>query len=50
VLADDASRARYKQTLRRGGPAEVDVQAVLQAEETFNKGTSLVRARRFPRR
>jgi hypothetical protein len=48
VLADDASRARYKQTLAEGGPAEVDVQAVLQAEETFNKGTSLVRARRFP--
>jgi tetratricopeptide (TPR) repeat protein len=48
MLADDASRARYKQTLAEGGPAEVDVQAVLQAEETFNKGTSLVRARRFP--
>jgi hypothetical protein len=48
MLADDASRARYKQALAEGGPAEVDVQAVLQAEETFNKGTALVRARRFP--
>ena len=48
VLADDASRARYKQTLDEGGPADVDVQAVLQAEDTFNKGTALVRARRFP--
>jgi curved DNA-binding protein CbpA len=47
VLADDASRARYKETLAEGGPAEVDVQAVLQAEDTFNKGTALVRARRF---
>ena len=47
VLADDASRARYKEMLAKGGPADVDVQAVLQAEETFNKGTSLVRARRF---
>ena len=48
MLADEASRARYKQALAEGGPADVDVQAVLQAEETFNKGTSLVRARRFP--
>ncbi len=48
VLADDGSRARYKEALAEGGPAEVDVQAVLQAEETFNKGTALVRARRFP--
>jgi tetratricopeptide (TPR) repeat protein len=48
MLADDGSRARYKETLAEGGPAEVDIQAVLQAEETFNKGTTLVRARRFP--
>jgi len=48
MLSDDASRARYRQALAEGGPAEVDVQAVLQAEETFNKGTALVRARRFP--
>ena len=48
MLADDGARARYKETLAEGGPAEVDVQAVLQAEETFNKGTTLVRARRFP--
>ncbi len=48
MLADDASRARYKETLADGGPGEVDVQSVLQAEETFNKGTALVRARRFP--
>ncbi|HUM13784.1 MAG TPA: DnaJ domain-containing protein [Myxococcaceae bacterium] len=47
VLADDAARARYKETLAEGGPADVDVHAVLQAEETFNKGTALVRARRF---
>jgi tetratricopeptide (TPR) repeat protein len=47
MLADDAMRARYKETLAEGGPAEVDVQAVLQAEETFTKGTALVRARRF---
>ncbi len=48
VLADDASRTRYKETLAEGGPADVDVQAVLLAEDTFNKGTALVRARRFP--
>jgi len=47
VLADDASRTRYRESLAEGGPAEVDVQAVLLAEETFNKGTALVRARRF---
>jgi curved DNA-binding protein CbpA len=47
VLADDASRARYKESLAEGGPSEVDVQAVLMAEDTFNKGTALVRARRF---
>jgi hypothetical protein len=47
ILADDEARARYKQTLAEGGPADVDVQSLLQAEETFNKGTALVRARRF---
>jgi tetratricopeptide (TPR) repeat protein len=47
ILSDDAGRARYKATLAEGGPADVDVQALLQAEETFNKGTALVRARRF---
>jgi len=47
MLADDGSRARYKETLAEGGPGEVDVQSVLMAEETFNKGTALVRARRF---
>jgi curved DNA-binding protein CbpA len=47
VLADDASRARYKETLASGGQADVDVQAVLAAEDTFNKGTAQVRARRF---
>jgi DnaJ-domain-containing protein 1 len=47
VLADETGRARYKATLAEGGPADVDVQALLQAEETFNKGTALVRARRF---
>ena len=47
VLADDNSRAKYKEVLAGGGQADVDVQSVLQAEETFNKGTALVRARRF---
>jgi len=48
MLSDDGSRTRYRETLAEGGPADVDVQAVLQAEETFNRGTALVRARRFP--
>jgi len=48
MLTDDAARARYRETLAEGGPADVDVQAVLLAEDTFNKGTALVRARRFP--
>ena len=47
VLSDDGSRAKYKEVLASGGQADVDVQSVLQAEETFNKGTALVRARRF---
>ena len=47
ILSDPEARARYKQTLAEGGPADVDVQALLQAEETFNKGVALVRARRF---
>jgi hypothetical protein len=48
VLSDDASRARYRERLAEGGGEDVDVQSVLMAEETFNKGTALVRARRFP--
>jgi hypothetical protein len=47
ILADDASRARYHETLAQGGPAEVDLQNLFHAEETFHKGTALVRARRF---
>jgi DnaJ-domain-containing protein 1 len=47
ILADDASRARYRETLAQGGPAEVDLQNLFHAEETFHKGTALVRARRF---
>lgn len=47
VLADDTARARYRETLAEGGQAEIDVVAVLQAEQIFNKGTALVRARRF---
>jgi curved DNA-binding protein CbpA len=47
VLSDDASRARYRETLAEGGGGVVDVHAVFQAEDTFNKGTALVRARRF---
>jgi DnaJ domain/Tetratricopeptide repeat len=48
MLSDDASRARYRERLAEGGAEDVDVQSVLLAEETFNKGTALVRARRFP--
>jgi hypothetical protein len=48
VLADDVSRARYRETLAQGGPAEVDLRNLFHAEETFHKGTALVRARRFP--
>jgi curved DNA-binding protein CbpA len=47
VLSDDGSRAKYRETLASGGQSDVDVQAVLVAEETFTKGTALVRARRF---
>jgi hypothetical protein len=48
ILADDISRARYRETLAQGGPAEVDLQNLFHAEEIFHKGTALVRARRFP--
>jgi DnaJ-class molecular chaperone len=47
VLGEDASRAAYVELLRSGGPASVDVMAIFQAENAFQAGTALVRARRF---
>ncbi len=48
TLGDDGSRARYLEELKSGGAGEVDVSAILHAEELFQKGCILVKARRFP--
>jgi tetratricopeptide (TPR) repeat protein len=49
TLADDASRAEYIAELEAGGQGEkVDVAAILAAEEMFQKGQILVKARKFP--
>jgi curved DNA-binding protein CbpA len=47
VLGDDASRAAYVEALRSGGTAAVDVMNIFEAENTFQAGTLLVRARRY---
>jgi curved DNA-binding protein CbpA len=47
VLGEDAPRAAYLEKLRSGGTAEVDVMAILQAENVFQDGTLLVKARRY---
>jgi curved DNA-binding protein CbpA len=47
VLGDDARRARYVEELRTGAGTEVDVMAILQAENTFQMATVLVKARKY---
>jgi tetratricopeptide (TPR) repeat protein len=47
VLGDDAQRAKYLDELVSGGAADVDVMRILQAENVFQAGTVLVRARRY---
>ncbi|ABC80036.1 J domain-containing protein [Anaeromyxobacter dehalogenans] len=46
-LGDEARRAQYLQELQSGGAPEVDVMGILQAENLFQTGTQLVKARRY---
>ncbi|WP_223642430.1 DnaJ domain-containing protein [Corallococcus sp. EGB] len=48
ALSDDKSRAAYLEELKSGGGDGVDVQAILQAEEFFQKACILVKARKYP--
>lgn len=45
-LADDKGRAEYLEELKVGA-SEVDISQILAAEESFQKGSILVKARRF---
>ena len=49
TLSDDKSRAEYIESLKGGaeGQEEVDVVAILQAEERFKKGTIFMKARKY---
>jgi curved DNA-binding protein CbpA len=47
VLGEDASRAAYLEALRSGGAAQVDVMNIFQAENAFQAGTLLVKARKY---
>jgi curved DNA-binding protein CbpA len=47
VLGDDASRAAYVEELATGGGAQVDVSAIFEAEQSFQKAVVLVRARQY---
>lgn len=47
-LTDDKSRAEYIEELKSGGDGEgVDVQQILMAEELFQKGSIMVKAKKF---
>ncbi|MCY1036259.1 DnaJ domain-containing protein [Corallococcus sp. BB11-1] len=48
TLTDDKSRATYLEELKSGGGDGVDIQAILQAEELFQKSCILVKARKYP--
>jgi tetratricopeptide (TPR) repeat protein len=47
VLGEDAARAAYLEKLRSGGTADVDVMNIFQAENLFQAGTMLVKARKY---
>jgi curved DNA-binding protein CbpA len=48
TLSDDKSRKDYLEELKAGGKGgEVDVVAILQAEELFRKGTIYVKSRKY---
>lgn len=49
TLTDDKSRAEYIEQVKSGdtGKEEVDVVAILQAEERFKRGTVFVKARKY---
>jgi tetratricopeptide (TPR) repeat protein len=47
VLGDDAKRAKYLDDLKTGAATEVDVMHIFKAEEAFNAGTLLLKARRY---
>jgi tetratricopeptide (TPR) repeat protein len=47
VLGDEASRAAYAEALRTGGAAQVDVMNIFAAENAFQAGTLLVKARKY---
>jgi tetratricopeptide (TPR) repeat protein len=47
TLSDDASRQRYVEKLSEGA-GEVDIAQILHAEELFQKGCILVKAKKFP--
>jgi curved DNA-binding protein CbpA len=47
VLGDEARRAKYLDDLKTGAGEAVDVMAILQAENVFQAGTLLVKARRY---
>ncbi|MFT3913830.1 MAG: DnaJ domain-containing protein [Anaeromyxobacteraceae bacterium] len=47
VLSDEARRKAYLDELASGGPADVDVAAIFGAENAFQLGTLLVKARKY---
>ncbi|RKH25673.1 DnaJ domain-containing protein, partial [Corallococcus sicarius] len=48
TLTDDKSRAAYIEELKSGGGEGVDIHAILEAEELFQKSCILVKARKYP--
>lgn len=48
VLGSDQSRADYVEELKAGSPEQLDVARIMGAEEAFQKGCILVKARKFP--
>ncbi len=48
LLSDDTARAQYIEDLKSGGVNKVDIAQIFGAEETFQKGCIMVKARKFP--
>jgi curved DNA-binding protein CbpA len=46
-LSDEKARANYLESLKAGGPEEVDIAKILKAEDVFQRACNLIKGRKY---